>query len=113
MSVSFGGMGEMFATFKTDGTAEAGKAVQMQDNDTVAVCGAGGKFIGIAADTAGDGYATVQLKGYTEMAYAGTAPTVGFCSLAGAAEGVAVSENGREYLVVRVDTANKTVGFIM
>jgi len=113
MSVSFGGMGEIFATFKTDGTVEAGKAVQMQDSDTVTACGAGGKFIGIAIGTAADGYATVQLKGYTEMAYTGTAPTVGFCFLAGAAEGVTVSENGREYLVVRVDTANKTAGFIM
>ena len=114
MSVSFGGIGEIFASFDAaDGLAAAGP-VKMSANGTVSACAEGDRFCGVAAHVTDDGIATVQLKGYVRCAYTGTAPSVGYTKLAAGDTGaVAVSDNGGEYLVVDVDTADATVGFIM
>ncbi|MEA4946652.1 MAG: hypothetical protein VB058_03705 [Oscillospiraceae bacterium] len=58
--------------------------------------------------------ATVKLDGFVTVPYTGAAPAVGFSALsADAAGGVRVNAAGREYLVLEVDTAAKTVGFIL
>ena len=117
MSVSFGGMGDITATFKTYGTINAGSPVKLYGNGTVQACADGDRFCGIATYVAEDGHATVQLGGYVSIGYSGaSAPTVGYGRLmadgAGKAEAAADTYGG-EYLIVEVDTTAKTVGFVI
>lgn len=113
MNISIKGYGENTATFKADGVVCASHTVKMADNLTVAPCDAGDAFIGTAVNVKNE-YACVQLDGYVTLTYTGTAPVVGYCSLASDGNGgVMVSESGREYLVTDVDTASKTAGIIL
>ena len=113
MNISMKGYGENTATFTTDGVVSVSHAVKMSDNFTVKSCAAGDAFIGTAVYVKNE-YACVQLDGYVTLAYTGTAPTVGYCSLvADGKGGVKVADTGREYLVTDVDTANKTAGIIL
>ena len=112
MSVSFNGFNENTATFKANEEIAGGMPVKMSESDTVTVCGNGDKFCGFAIDC-GSGYASVQLSGTVTAVYSGSAPDVGYVNLASDGEGVTVSESGREYLVLAVDEAKKTVTFIM
>ena len=114
MSVSFGGLGEEFATFETYGTISAGMPVKMYGNGKVQACADGERFIGIAVDAAEDGCASVQMKGYAELPYSGTAPAVGIVKIAAAAGSkVKVNDAGGEYIAVTVDTVGGKVGIIM
>ena len=102
-----------FLNASGDSAADAGELVKMSANNTVAVCAEDDRFCGVCihSDSA---TADVQLKGYVEVEYTGTAPTVGYAKLLAAAAGkVAADTDGAEYLVLKVDTANKIVGFIM
>lgn len=112
MSVSFNGFNENTATFRANGEIAGGAPVKMIESDTVAACANGDKFCGFAINCGG-GYASVQLSGTVTAAYSGTAPEVGYVNLASDGEGVTLSDGGREYLVVAVDEAKKTVTFIM
>ena len=112
MSVSFNGFNENTATFRANGEIAGGAPVKMIESDTVAVCANGDKFCGFAINCGG-GYASVQLSGTVTAVYSGTAPEVGYVNLASDGEGVTLSDGGREYLVVAVDEAKKTVTFIM
>lgn len=113
MKVSFEGLGDMVATFINGGDAENGKLVKLSDNDTVSVASDGAVFVGmcIHADKA---FADVKLSGSVTCPYTGTAPAVGYAKLVSAGEGaVKVATSGREYLVLKVDTAASTVSFVM
>ena len=112
MSVSFNGFNENTATFKANEEIAGGAPVKMSETDTVAACESGDKFCGFAIDCGG-GYASVQLSGTVTAIYSGSAPEVGYVNLASDGEGVTVSDSGREYLVLAVDEAKKTVTFIM
>ena len=62
------------------------------------------------------GAALAEQAGYVELGYSGTAPAVGYATLAAdAAAGKvkAVTTGGAQYLVIKVDAAAGTVGFIM
>lgn len=111
MNVSFNGFGENVLTFEASGTIAAQSPVMVTDNGKVAA--ASGVFCGICTAVR-NGYAAVQVKGYVTVPYSGTAPTVGFVKLKGA-DGKAVVDaaNGREYLVIDVDTTAKTAGIIL
>lgn len=114
MKVSFEGIGERVATFYNSAVnaAAAGKAVKIAANDTVSLCADGDKLAGFCIDA--DEYtATVKTAGFVTAAYTGTAPTLGFCALCADAAGGVKAGSGREYLVIEVDTAAKTVGFII
>ena len=115
MSISFGGVGELCVTFKAASSVTKGAPVKMSANDTVAACANGDRMMGIAIDVKEDGYCTVQVSGFAAMKYSGTAPSVGYATLAAdSAGGVKVaSSGGSEFLVLNVDTANTTVGFII
>ncbi len=111
--MDFKGFGENVLTFKCDSTAGAGKAVKMKSSGTVTLAADGENFAGVCLNVR-NGYAAVQLCGYCEMKYSDTAPEAGYTKLASAgAGGVKTSETGREYLVIGVDTVNKTAGFIL
>lgn len=115
MKVSFEGIGEKAATFwnAKENAAVSGRAVKMSGNGTVSLCAEGDKFAGFCADADAD-TATVIIGGFATAPYTGDAPAVGFTALAAdAAGGVKVGGSGREYLVAEVDTAAKTVGFIL
>lgn len=113
MTVSLNGYGENTATFKFTGLVSPNQPVTMAENFTVKPCESGDIFIGSAVNAKGE-YACIKLSGYTEFSYSGTAPTVGVCSLAADGNGkVCVSDSGRQYIVVNVNTDNSTVGILL
>ncbi len=113
MSVAFGGFNENTATFKTASEIEVGTPVAMSGNGTVKACASGSAFCGIATSS-DNSYVSVQLSGTVTLPYTGTAPAVGYSELSSGGTGVkADSTNGREYLVLSVDTAQKTVTFLL
>lgn len=116
MRVSFEGIGECVATFCNSATApvKAGQAVKLGGNATVAACADGELVFGVAV-TAGTDFAAVQTAGFVTLPYSGeTAPTVGYSVLAAdGAGGMKVAETGREYAILQVDTAAKTLGLML
>ena len=114
MKVSFEGIGEQVVSFEAASGTKANEFVKVSANSKVANCSADDVFAGycIAAD---GGFAEVMLHGYIEVGYTGTtAPTVGYDTLTAAGSGkVQADEDGREYLVIKVDTTNAVVGFMM
>lgn len=114
MKVSFEGIGEQVISFEAASGTEKNEFVKVSANSKVANCSADDVFAGICINTDA-GFADVMTHGYVEAGYVGdTAPTVGFCALSAAGSGkVQADEDGREYLVLKVDTTNAVVGFIM
>lgn len=113
MSISFKGIGDQYVTFSAAGTAELGGVCKISANGTVDKCAAGDAFCGVIAELR-FGTAGVTMGGYVELHYTGAAPTVGYAALAAdGSGGVKVLEDGREYLVVSVDTEAQTVGLFL
>ncbi|MBQ7740584.1 MAG: hypothetical protein IJT65_05055 [Eubacterium sp.] len=71
-------------------------------------------IIGVAVNNR-EGIAGVQTKGYVEMKYTGSAPSYNYSKLISNGNGgVKVYASGtRDYKVIKLDTANKIVGFIL
>lgn len=110
MKVSFNGFGENVVTFETDGTVSAGSPVMISASGKVK--SATGTFCGICVSER-NGYAAVQLSGYVSVPY-DTAPSVGFAKLVGSGGKISADNtNGREFLVVDIDTNAKTAGIIL
>ena len=103
MKVSFEGIGEQVLSFSKASDVTKGAVVKMSANSTVKAC------------SAGDRFAEVKTAGYVELGYTDDAPAVGYAKLAASTAGKvkAVTTGGAEYLVIKVDTAAGTVGFIM
>lgn len=113
MEVSFGGYGEKTATFEAADGVTAGMPVQVTQNGLVSPCKAGKHFCGVAVNVR-EGFAAIQLAGYVRLLYSGTAPAVGYQTLAGDGSGKIKSDAaGRSLLVVDVDTANALCGVIL
>lgn len=114
MKVSFEGIGEQVISFAAASGTAKNEFVKISANGTVAKCSADDVFAGYCINVDG-GFADVKTAGYTEVGYSGeTAPSLGFCKLLAAGSGkVTADSDGREYLVLKVDTTNKLVGFIM
>lgn len=116
MKASFEGIGESIITFyNSEGSpAKAGAPVKMCGNGEVSACADGERFVGIAIACDAD-FAAVQTGGYAKLSYSGAAPAVGFALLAsdGAGKVKSVSTAGGEFLIVEVDTAEKTVGLML
>lgn len=112
MAVSFGGFNENTATFWVSGEIENGKPVKMSESGTVEACADGDAFCGICRGSDGS-YAAIQLSGAVKSTYSGADPECGYTKLSASADGVKVSDSGREYLVVEVDTDAMTVTFLM
>ncbi len=111
MNVSFMGYDEKIATFTAESDVEAGTPVIVSDNGAVSAAN-GSAFCGICK-TVRDGYASVQLGGYVRAAYTDTL-TVGYNKLSAESGAVKVDEtNGRQLLVVDVDTTDNTAGIIL
>ncbi len=107
MNVSFEGIGHMSATFATDAT-RADSVCKMTANGKVAACEAGNGFCG-KIESIRKGFAAVQLHGFAQVGYTGTAPAVGYAILvADGKGGVKTHTEGKSYLVVSVDETNNT-----
>jgi len=109
MEISFNGYRENVLTFECANGIEAGDMVKMSASGKVAKCTANDAFVGVCL-SAKDGYAAVQLDGYTEAKKSGTV-NVGYNKLTAAATGVKVGETGIDRLVIYSD--DTTVGFIL
>ena len=107
MNVSFEEIGHISATFATD-SAQVGTLCKMAENGKVAPCEAGNAFCG-KVESVRKGFAGVQLHGFAEVAFTGSAPKVGYQILvADGNGGVKVHTAGESYLVVSVDDSTKT-----
>lgn len=113
MAIAFSGYNSKTLTFE-EKNVSLYYPVKMSDSKTVVNCAAGNDFIGVASSLRG-GAAGVQLDGYVELRYSGTAPAVGFAGLvADGSGGVKTSADAvKKYKVLAVDTINTTVGFIL
>lgn len=109
MDISFIGYKGNVLTFECESTVTAGKLVKMSASGKVANAAADDDFIGVALSVS-QGYAAVQLDGYTEQPKSGTV-SVGYNKLVAAASGVKAAESGVDRLVVYV--SDSTVGFIL
>jgi hypothetical protein len=109
MSISFQGIGEMYATFLASDTVQADQVVKLTDRETVGPCSDSGEFCGVAV-CGRDGAWSVQVEGFVTVGYSGTVPGVGYQALSANGKGGVKSDNGgRSYLVVDADTTGKTV----
>ena len=109
MNISFTGYRENALTFECTNTVAVGDLVKMSASGKVTKVSANDAFIGKCVGVR-DGYAAVQLDGYTETAKSGTV-NVGYNKLVAAASGVKTAESGIDRLVVYSD--DTTVGFIL
>lgn len=91
-----------------------GDAVMLGENYTAVAVASSGAFCGVCTAIR-NGYATVALKGHAVASYSGTAPSVGYNALSGDGKGgVKVdAENGRQILVVAVNTSDNTIEIIL
>lgn len=111
MSISFEGIGEVVATFMVEEGCmlETGRVVCLTGDGQVSLGESGGKFCGVVVSMSEDGYAGVQIDGMTQVGYTGSAPAVGWQTLAADGTGKAVvNENGINYLVAAVDETAQT-----
>ena len=114
MDVSFNGIGgEKLVTF-AGSEAKKGEVVKVVGEGTVAPCEAGDAFDGLAV-LADDGFAGVQLRGFADVSYTESDPKAGHNKLSADGKGgVKVDEsNGKDYLTVAVDAANKVATILM
>lgn len=113
MSSAFKGFETKEITLKSTGINPG--AVVMLNEELLAVSPAEGTVFCGVCSAVRDGYASVIISGYAEAAFTGTAPVPGYQKLASDGNGGVIvdNENGREYLVVGVDSSASTVEFIV
>lgn len=110
MNVSFDGYHADSLTFEAAGSVVVGLPVVMSDNGKVAK--ATSAFCGVCTALK-NGFASVQLQGYVRLPYTGSM-AVGYKLLVVDNGNIKVdTTNGREHLVVDVDSASHTVGIIL
>lgn len=113
MSNSYFGFHTEILTFPATGDLTPGKVVAL-GQDSIIAAPLDQDFVGVLNTIRGS-VAGVQMEGYVECRYSGTAPVPGVCGLVADASGnVKVSDDSlRKYRVLRVDTAKRVAGFIL
>ena len=112
MSVAFYGTQETVLSFEA-GAVTPGYPVAISQNNTVANAANGIAPAGVALHVR-EGIAAVQLHGYAELPYSGTAPALGWTKLtADGTGGMKADGNGISHLVVSVNEAGKTLGLYL
>lgn len=113
MNTSLNGFNSKIATFSSS-TASKGDVVSMSGNGEVSKAAANAAFCGVCTDKRGN-CVSVRLSGYSKLSYSGTAPSVGYASLAADGNGgvKTVTTGGRELLVTDVDTEKAEIGVIL
>lgn len=109
MSYSFEEIGNVVVTFP-DGGCAVDAVCKLDSTGTAVYCSSGDKFIGVARTVWCEDVG-VQLHGFAQVRYTGsTAPVPGYVNLvANGIGGVKVDNSGRAYLVVQVNTEDKTL----
>lgn len=110
MELAYDEIGQVCVTFAQGTGVAKDQVCKISGNGQVGKCNAGEKFCGVAATPRG-GYVGVVLGGFVTVPYTGNTPTTGYGMLsADGTGGVKVdATNGRQILVVSVDTSAKTV----
>lgn len=109
----FNGFETKELTFYKDKNVAVGKALAVGTLKRAVVPTADEKFCGICTAVSGF-YVSVILKGHAVVKYSGSSPAVGYNKLAADGSGyVKLSDNGREILVLDVDTANRTIEILL
>ena len=111
MNVSFQGMDELVLTFRATADLEKGDFVKVTDNGTVGPCASGDAPVGVALNVR-NGFAAVQVRGFTEAEYTGTL-ALGWQEISAAGKKIAAAAGGRRCLVADRDTAAKTARLIL
>lgn len=113
MFINFDDIGQVCVTFRGDPNTTVGAPCGLSRERTVELAGEGESFIGKVVSIRKQ-IANVVVKGFVTLPYSGTAPGVGYVSLAGDGAGaITVCDDGRAYLVVDVDTVNKTATILL
>lgn len=114
MKLSYEGIGQWAATFACADVSE-GDVVKISADGTVAACSDGDAFCGTVASMAHGGDAcSVILGGMVTVGYTGDSPAPGYVGLsADGLGGVKTDALGRSFLAAEVDTAAKTVTFVL
>lgn len=107
------GFNEGYITLYVAEGTEKDAVVTVVDNNTCGNCSADQKFCGILKGVRNN-IGSVQVKGYAEIKYSGTAPALGVCGLvADGNGGVKASNSGTPVIVTEVDEDTNTVKVIM
>lgn len=111
MSVDFKGYHEEICTFYANEATKTYPVKMHTASATVTNCTQGNNFIGFCESIRG-GYAAVQLQGYRQVPFSGTAPATGYQMLAADGKGglKTVETGGKTCLVVSV--TEDTIGII-
>lgn len=114
MNTAFIGFNTKDVTLTTSSSLTIGQPVVIYSNNSVTKATTDAKFCGFVSAIDGKNV-SVTVTGYVKVRYTGTAPTHGYCNLSSnGSTGVKIDDtNGRAYLVVGVDTTNKTVEIIL
>lgn len=114
MALSFESIGQKIVSFKVASSADVGRPCAMCANDTVGEPADDGEIIGVVASIRGE-LAGVIVSGCVTQPYAGAAPACGYQPLGydSAEAGVKVITGCKKYLVVNVNTEEKTVTFFL
>ena len=108
MNVSYEGIGYLAVTFPA-GSCVAGQVCKLNTQGHADKCSDGEAFCGFTEAVDGQ-RAAVQLQGFLEVGYTGTAPACGFAKLSSNGNGgVKADSAGREYLVAQVNTTTSKV----
>lgn len=114
-NISYRGFNASALTFESESEFTKGDPVAISAAGACSPAEEDDLFLGICVSVRGN-LITVQMEGYVEAAYSGTAPECGWGKLCADGDGgVAVSEEETAplYRIIEVDTVNKTVGFIL
>ncbi len=114
MAISFQSIGNLSASFQAASGLLTDAPCMVSANDTVSPAAKSGKFCGVV-ECIREGIASVILTGCVKLNYSGdTAPSVGYGILCADGDGgVCTAASGTSYLIVNVDTTEKTVEFFL
>ena len=112
MNVSLNGFNESMLTFSANEEIKVGAPVKITNNNTVSACEDGDAPVGFLINQNGC-VAGVMMTGYFEKTYSGEDITVGYAEICADQNGDVKMGDGVKVIVTKVDTQNKTVGFIM
>lgn len=113
MNISFEEIGQVLVTCQTDEGVEAGKTVKISGNGKAGPCAAGEQVCGVAVETAQDGYAAIQVKGFIGVPCKDSTVSAGWAELtadgAGGVKKAGTGDKGRGILVMSVEEGQAVV----
>lgn len=113
MNHYFSGFNTKEITLHADESVNEGSAVVFADDSTVKAAAAGEIPCGICTKIR-NGLASVVFAGHVTVPFSGTAPNLGYQKLSADGNGgIKADDNGKLFLVVYSDEADKTVDIIM